>query len=107
MSILATFSQWKETKKEILAETNPMVECPDCRGAGDSVCDCCGNDTYCVLCGGQGEAWYLEVENSYQFYWREYRNEMIADIGKLSAWTGKDFFLMVGDFISRDNKAES
>jgi len=39
--------------------------CPECNGNGTKECDCCGAETYCKNCEGEG---LIDVEGDYNYF---------------------------------------
>lgn len=106
--LISSFDEWKVLKISDLSEENPMIECPDCKGAGevDDYCECCGrgDDVVCGLCDQNGKARFLEVKTEYaaSLTYRAYFNEVACDLKKWCAFTRADFLNEVGRFIKRE-----
>lgn len=89
------FEKWRDAK----IAANPMVDCPECFGAGEieETCYCCGagKDEYgtCSGCDGVGEVPLSSLDIFSQrahFSVSDYRAELLEDLRALSGWTGRD-----------------
>jgi hypothetical protein len=76
------FEIWK---KEIEKLAPTYVTCPDCNGSTEGVCPCCGGDTDCETCGGDGLITPAEVLTP-EFYNRV----MLFEKEKLEHWVKGD-----------------
>ncbi len=111
--LIASYEEWRETKKQILEEENPLIDCPECGGSGEmySVCNCCGGEKEgeCDVCGGDGHFKYLNSPKprpgrdlvGQNIYFRE----VIADLKKWSAYTKQDFLQVAGRFVNDFRKS--
>lgn len=110
--LIASYDKWRESKIQLLEEENPLVDCPECGGAGEmySVCPCCDmeKEEECDVCGGDGQFRYLDSPKprpgndlvGRHIYFRE----VISDLKTWCGITKKDFLQVAGEFVSEFRK---
>lgn len=101
---LPTYEQYCDGLFNYALDNNKKVRCSDCDGEGfiiEELLSKQGNwheiEEVCETCGGEGEvsARCLDKPANVASF-GEYRESMIDEVKKLSAWTNTDFFLNLG-----------
>lgn len=100
MKILA-FSDWCE--QEIAAcKDGIKTTCPYCDGFGESECECCGHETQCAECEGEGEVIVTDSKDLLRSKTakEKYKSKIEEDLKKFAKYIGTDFVFYDGKLLS-------
>ena len=102
--LVATYEQRKdgclESAKSSKSGKDRLVDCHECKGHGESECDCCGREATCQSCDGEGQVDIKDIPNTYHLFpAKDYYTAVIRDLKSVCGFTNKSFFREALPFI--------
>lgn len=98
---ISGFEVWAKNMRLDYTASNPKVECPNCKGKGESFCECCEHSANCEACDGDGKVLFNDAQY-FNFKYSDFLKSVYTDLKKLCIYTGKDFLSAVGEFIKTE-----
>lgn len=103
-----TYDQWRINRYQQMVDSGGHIklDCPDCDASGATECRCCGHDSDCETCDGDG---YLseqvnavsedEIKKLYKPNGYEYFENMVETFSDLAQLQHKPLIDVIGPFI--------
>lgn len=101
-----SYDDWKNAFSEEKIELKAYVDCPECKGSGETYCCHCDREGECPSCGGYGRVLATDIDDWEEVATREmYRKEVWKDLIDWCTFTRTDFLALAGAIIKSGKRS--